>query len=515
MSTLEPRPAYSAAELAKLYPADLELTKVQVLLRHGERTPVGSRFQNTGLPEYWPYCDSINKLRSVIRNADGELDSLTWRRRIETFGKEGGPLLTTGPKGETWSVCQPGELTNKGRETTLALGERIRRLYVDQLGFLPAVLDAKTLEKVYLRSTPIPRARESAEQAFTGLYPRRHRVANLPPPTLVTRYFNEETLFPNEGHCKRFKALAKAFAERTSELYNDGPEMAYINKKIGKWMPAASPVVKVDSHPRLSGIMDHTNSTLAHGKDTRLPSEFYDKKVREDIDRIVTEEWFIGYQESNEYRKLGIGSLVGDLTQQMVEHVRSDGRADDAFKISLNGCHDTTIAATLAALGAFNVEKDKWPNFTSNIAFELFRAKDKTRSQTNTTTTSPSTSTSATSNLPRRTWFTSLTSIFTSAPSPSYSARAPLTSLSSTEKERLDNYFVRLRYNDTPVTLPACKPAGKHWHDDESFCTLAAFKEAADSFTPKDWRKECGENLGLPGIRGEVERPPGVVVDES
>ena len=46
MTTLVPRPAYSQEEIDKLYPRDLELRLVQVLLRHGERAPVSVRFQN-------------------------------------------------------------------------------------------------------------------------------------------------------------------------------------------------------------------------------------------------------------------------------------------------------------------------------------------------------------------------------------------------------------------------------------------------------------------------------------
>jgi acid phosphatase len=229
--------------------------------------------------------------------------------------------------------------------------------------------------------------------------------------------------------------------------------------------------------------------------------------VREGMDRIVTEEWFVGYQESNEYRALGIGPAVGDLTQQMVEHARSDGKGDSAFKISLNGCHDTTIAATLAALGAFDATKDKWPNFTSNIAIELFKAK--------TPAAMPITPTTGAGYPPQsRTWFTSLTSIFSISSSSSDpaapSARTDFKDLSQPDKNSFANYFVRLRYNDNPVTLPACKAEGKHWRDDESFCTFAAFKEAADSFTPKDWRKECMMGLGTPTMKEIAERPPGL-----
>jgi hypothetical protein len=60
MTTLVPRGPYSQAELDKLYPRNLELQLVQVILRHGERAPVGARFQNAGLAPYWPYCNGID-----------------------------------------------------------------------------------------------------------------------------------------------------------------------------------------------------------------------------------------------------------------------------------------------------------------------------------------------------------------------------------------------------------------------------------------------------------------------
>ena len=48
MTTHVPRRPYTQEELEKLYPAKLELQLVQVLLRHGERSPVSARFQNVG-----------------------------------------------------------------------------------------------------------------------------------------------------------------------------------------------------------------------------------------------------------------------------------------------------------------------------------------------------------------------------------------------------------------------------------------------------------------------------------
>ena len=108
-----------------------------------------------------------------------------------------------------------GELTDKGRETTLALGERLRHLYVDQLGYMPKMIS--DADMIYLRATPLARALESVQQTFWGMYPLSARTATFPPPTILTRTHQDETLYPNETNCRRFSELSKAFAERTAE----------------------------------------------------------------------------------------------------------------------------------------------------------------------------------------------------------------------------------------------------------------------------------------------------------
>ncbi|PPJ55223.1 hypothetical protein CBER1_05698 [Cercospora berteroae] len=493
MTTLQPRAPYSEADLAKLYPANLQLQQVQILLRHGERTPVSARFQNAGLHATWPYCRTANQLATTILAADGSWNTLQWKQRLETFGSGDTPKLAAGPKGEIDAVCQLGQLTDRGRETTLALGQRIRTLYVNQLGFLPSFLDEQNKSKISLRATPIPRALESVQQAFVGLYPPASRSPGLLPLPIVRRVIQDETLFPNESGCKRFAEIAHQFADRAAKLWNETEQMEYINKKVGKWMPEESPKVQVDSHPRLSGVMDSINATLAHGPNTRLPAEFYDDKVRSHVDRICVEEWFAGYQESTEYRKLGIGGLIGDLTQRMVEHTIGTPKEgqDEPLNFSMAGCHDTTIASALAALGGFDHRNDKWPNFTSNIAFELFKSKD-----------APATPTARSSS----SW---LSTLFSSKPSES-AAREPLQTMPQATKQKLEGHYVRLRYNDTPVALPFCKGPGRHLEVDETFCTLTAFKEAADLVTPKDWKTECKSNLGTTAFPSQIEPPPGV-----
>ncbi len=412
---------------------------------------------------------------------------------------------------------QFGELTDKGRETTLALGQRFRHLYVDQLKYMPSIISSS--DSIYLRSTPMPRALESVQQAFWGMYPLTARTASFPPPTIVTRTPADETLFPNDTNCRRFNQLSRAFAQRTAEKWNDTDDMQYLNKLISAWMPRSSPRVAVDSHPRLSGIMDTINASSAHGPDTRLPPEFYDPTVRKIIDKISVEEWYSGYNENHEYRKLGIGGLVGDIVERMTARLEhsgltlseiggDDGRigqgrgGETTIKFAMSGCHDTTLAGLLSSLGAFGGEP--WPPFTSSIAIELFRKKEEQQPQIPGGGTRPKSATEKqASTAPTRPgWLASVLGL--SSPNrpatPSKASpglgRRPLTELSASEKAKLDGYYVRIRYNDRVITVPGCKKPGNHLRGDDSFCTLASFKAIADDFTPRNWKRECDANTG-------------------
>lgn len=351
------------------------------------------------------------------------------------------------------------------------------------------LLDADSL---YLRATPIPRALDSVQETFTGLYPAHTRAPAFPAPAILTRAPGDETLFPNDSNCRRFAALSRAFAQRTADRWNKTDEMAYLTKLYGKWMPETGDApqrVAVDSRPRLSGIMDTINSTLAHGPETRLPPEFYDPRGREIIERIGVEEWFAGYRESREYRMLGIGGLLGDVVGRMVgsaerstadgeyEVARTletgavrDGRGATPVRFGLSGCHDTTLAAVLASLGAY--ETEKWPPYTSHIAIEMFRKADGSKP-----TGSSEQGTSSSAAATKSSWFGSLFSGSSRAkpgsPPPGI-GRKRSEELSAEERAKLDRYYVRLRYNDEVVTVPGCKAPGKHLDGDESFCTLVS-----------------------------------------
>lgn len=474
MSSLIPRAPYTDDELRKLYPEGLELQVVQILMRHGERTPVSARFQNAGLHPFWPYCASVRQIKSSILGSNGDrnlpFNTLEWKRHLETFGDNDEPISATGPKGELDDICDMGALTDIGRKSTSELGVRLRQLYVERLKFLPPTINSTDF--MYLRSTPVPRALESLQQTFSSLYPHSAREPDekgrFPVPTILTRAPGDETLYPNDGNCRRFAALSRAFAQRTADRWNTTEQMEYLNKLYSKWMPPNSPRVAVDSRPRLLGIMDTINATAAHGPETRLPKEFYDEKGKEIMEKIAIEEWFSGYQESREYRMLGIGGLLGDIVGRMVGNVegnaedsqydlrRKAGQGHPKIKFGLSGCHDTTLAGALASLGAYDT--GAWPPFTSHIAFEMFRKAEVPHPPTNSG---------------KKSWWGTIFGSSSSGNGGSNGiGRRPVTALSPTERKNLEGYYVRVRYNDESVTIPGCKKPGNHLEGDETFCTL-------------------------------------------
>ena len=52
--------------------------------------------------------------------------------------------------------------------------------------------------------------------------------------------------------------------------------------------------------------------------------------------------------------------------------------------------------------------------------------------------------------------------------------RRPVKKLTTEEVQELDEYFVRVRYNDRIMTIPGCRAEGKHFDGDASLCTLVS-----------------------------------------
>lgn len=149
---------------------------------------------------------------------------------------------------------------------------------------------------------------------------------------------------------------------------------------------------------------------------------------------------------------LEIGGKDGNL---------GEGRGGEKrITFGLSGCHDTTIGAVLSSLGAFDGEK--WPPYTTHLAVELFRTEG-----------------SRAYNEPEGEGQPKLRMLRFGQAEQTKDDEGGITrkladDLNETERKKMHGYFVRLRYNDRPMTVPGCRLPGKHLEGDESFCTLVS-----------------------------------------
>jgi acid phosphatase len=298
-----------------------------------------------------------------------------------------------------------GELTDIGRQSTFEIGQRIRRLYIDRLGLLPepSKLTAQDADKCYFRSTNMSRTVESLQQIVAGLFSdpnaasaaAAHTTAApiilqgpssdsasastsaLPDafsPRLLVRDGSIEDLLPNTYVCAAFRALDQHFASAAAQTWN--PYLAKHDAKIMPHTDDGRTAIRVDSHPRLNGILDTINASLAHG--VAVPRPFTeDKQLLRDMERAVVTEWFSGYFAKDEkvrskYRRLGMGRFLNSVADSMEARATPSlsHLPGNKLRLGVYAAHDTSLSGILCTLDAF---EDRWPAFTASLGFELFK----------------------------------------------------------------------------------------------------------------------------------------------
>ena len=137
---------------------------------------------------------------------------------------------------------------------------------------------------------------------------------------------------------------------------------------------------------------------------------------------------------------------------------------------------DTTLAAILTSLGAFDGES--WPPYTSHIALELFRRTNikGTDSLPTSALSKPAATSEDAQERKHNLWKWMFGGKMEPSPAREATARRKMDELNEFERGRLDDFYVRIRYNDRSMVIPGCKMPGKHLEGDESFCTLVCLQ---------------------------------------
>ncbi|XP_077473729.1 lysophosphatidic acid phosphatase type 6 [Stigmatopora argus] len=314
-----------------------ELKLVQVLFRHGARTPLSSIpdvLEAQWVPSLLepPPHTHINY---VVTNLDGG-------RRPSS------PLEDGYRKKKLSGGVFAGQLTTLGMQQLYELGERLRRKYVEELPFLS---DTFCSDEVYVRSTNIVRTIESARCLVAGLFQQKQKET-VP---ILTTDVESEILYPNYHGCRLLRMLSSPRFKEVSLLPDLAADLKSIRSDLG---------IKDKSEVDFILIRDDMVARQAHGLPCPPALSTWTKRV----EQRAVEVMFHCYQPSNrENLQLCVGPLLHTFLLNMDEKLQGTS-SEPNRKLFLYSAHDTTLIPCLMALGIFDM---KWPPYAADITLEL------------------------------------------------------------------------------------------------------------------------------------------------
>ncbi|PRP75986.1 hypothetical protein PROFUN_01702 [Planoprotostelium fungivorum] len=367
MDTESTVPSTDDTLLKKMYPNDLKLRQVQMVFRHGDRTPI------VKWNPYEPTQETISK-----EEAKPDLKKILDWVCEDDYGKEQELITDISKESLNTRTCEAGDLTRLGKYQHQRIGAAMRSIYVDRLGFLPRDLDPSVLS---LRSTDVKRTKQSMQNQLSTLYPRtsdqplatEESYSGMPitirrDPKEAT--LQSETLYIDHS-CGRVRELMKEFSQSEYNKEFVKREREPLEKELSFYLSQ-----KDEKGRNRSMTEDRSQDATAAWSQRRSECSRHSAQtdvweVFNRLEKVVSNTWWMPYSRSAELAKLGIGRLVGEISTAMQDKV--EGRS--TTKLALYSGHDSTIAPLL---GAFKITDGlHWPPYASNIRFELFEREKK------------------------------------------------------------------------------------------------------------------------------------------
>jgi hypothetical protein len=325
------------------------------------------------------------------------------------------PLTNPYAKGMWRGDCTDGQLTSRGAHQHASLGSNLRTRWIDALALIPAVPEAALLS---LRSTDIPRTRESAEnlvcvcvcvfvivcvcvcecgvpwldakmdthllatplppEQIASLLPKG--IAGGVPFPLSRRPFVVEDMLGNPSRCPRF-------SERFSELTSSDTWRAREERR-GDLRKALDSILNTaraagwGTNPSMDHYFDALRCRTCHDKPLPCASSGGHQGgapscvTRAMADAVFEEgDWEYATLFSDpELARLAVGAMLYELWQD----VKAASLGAAPYKLGVRLAHDTTVAPLLGALGA---PATYWVPYASHVEIELWLHPNRSASE--------------------------------------------------------------------------------------------------------------------------------------
>ena len=319
---------------------NMSLFYVQILFRHGHRTPL-YQFLNKSDRGQWK-CNEPDLPGGVTVSAPS--------RRYRYFHQRYDPRYLDYPPS-----CRMGDLTDIGMEQHLDLGRTMRQYLVDEMKFLPEKLDPAY---VRLYSSPVDRCVRSLESFFGGLYPPQNvnevldiEIGSDALSDVVIRMSYCEAL--NDA-TKLWEAseTVKDLVERVYPVLKEGMDILGLKKSYSDCESACGWAVAFNCSDA--------------PKPTWLTNEFM-----EACNEVTMQDQYGRFGNPDIPR-----GLFGSYTLRKMLRVADEDIANAKPRrklMSIFSAHDTTVAAVNVAMGK---KEDEIPPYSANLLAEYWKDGD-------------------------------------------------------------------------------------------------------------------------------------------
>ncbi|XP_044141680.1 lysophosphatidic acid phosphatase type 6 [Bufo gargarizans] len=287
---------------------DYELKLVQVVFRHGARTPLKPIPHNEQVEWTPTLLEAPEHTQCNYRVTDlegGPQPPSPFEERYRSNKLKGGAF--------------PGQLTTIGMEQMFSLGARLRRLYMEERRFLSPVFNPS---EVYVRSTNIVRNVESSRCLLAGLFQQKQDG----PVTIVTTEANDEILYPNYQGCKELKVLTSG----RMPLASSQPGMTDVLKKLNQDLN-----INTTKQVDFFLLLDNLLAEQVHGFPFSIQYESHLQQSEQRVIDIVS--YIMG--PNREVLKLCVGPLLHTLQGNMLETTRRSANDTQPRYYSSRGGH--------------------------------------------------------------------------------------------------------------------------------------------------------------------------------
>lgn len=484
-----------------------KLRLVQVVFRHGARTPLTSK-RELWKGVAWDVCGRAYPAMPVrLYSTSGEADP-PCPGNIKQLATvyEGG--------------CHKGELTLVGQGQALGLGRWLRARYVEKYGLLPPRLQDGVLAA---RTTNYSRTVATLAGVLTGLYPHdaaaragareeaeaaaaaagrgegraqeglppaaaaaaaAYAYASLAAMAVTTSQDLDEILFADTKACPHLGSFLRLARDASREAVVSDPDYAWARGQLAQLMGIDAAMVEAERWIWCD-VHDVLTSLTAHGKP--LPAGVAEQpRLLQAIDRLATKELaaYVAPSVKDQHGRAVLRLSMGRLLHMLLANMREAAAAASEQQGQQQGAqgqpppllrlysgHDSTIMPLLAALG---MDVESWPPYVSNLTFELWELP-------------PPHQPAAAEGQEQ------LQGLGTEAAEAGRGAPLP----------GPGRFLVRVLYNKQEVALPLCPPG---------FCTsLGTFEEqvlAPFILSQRDYKEACALSVGHDGAMPRPQQQP-------